>query len=66
MVQALKEQCERFAAKAYRLIHSEEGQGLVEYGLLVVLIAVIVLFMLKGTGREVNTLYSKINSGLNQ
>jgi pilus assembly protein Flp/PilA len=62
----LKELCEGVLTKAYLLIHSEKGQGLVEYGLIVVLIAVIVIFMLRGTGREVNALYSKINSGLSQ
>jgi pilus assembly protein Flp/PilA len=62
----LKELSEMFFLKAYALIRSEEGQGLVEYALLLVLIAVIVIFMLKGTGREINTLYSKINSGLAQ
>lgn len=62
----LKELCERVFIKAYLLIHSEKGQGLVEYGLLVVLIAVILIYMLRGTGREVNGLYSRINSGLNQ
>ena len=65
-MKTLKERCEMVFMKAYVALRSEEGQGLIEYALLLVLIAVIVIFMLKGTGREVNTLYSKINSGLNQ
>lgn len=65
-MKTLKELCEVAGIKAYGLIYSEEGQGLVEYALILVLIAVIVIFMLKGTGREVNALYSKINSGISQ
>jgi Flp pilus assembly pilin Flp len=45
---------------------SEKGQTLVEYGLLLTLIAVVLILMLKGTGLEVNNLYSKINSGISR
>jgi len=48
------------------ILHSEKGQTLVEYALLVVLIAVVVILMVKGTGQQVNTLWSRINSGINQ
>lgn len=51
-------------AKGSDAFSGERGQTLVEYALLVVLIAVLVLLMLKGTGQQVNTYYSKINSGL--
>jgi len=47
-----------------RFLCNEKGQTLVEYGLLVVLIAIVVILMLRGTGRQVNCLYSTINSGL--
>ena len=62
----LKKRVEIIVRRIFCLVKSSEGQTLVEYGLLVVLIAVIVLLMLKGTGREVNVLYSKINSTLGQ
>jgi Flp pilus assembly pilin Flp len=45
---------------------NEKGQTLVEYGLLVTLIAVLLILMLKGTGQEVNNLWSKINSGISR
>jgi len=45
-------------------LRSEKGQTLVEYALLLVLIAIVVYLMLKGTGEQVNCVYSKINSAL--
>lgn len=45
-------------------LKSKKGQTLVEYGLLLVLIAIVIIFMLRGTGQQVNEMYSKINSGL--
>lgn len=45
-------------------VKSEKGQTLVEYALLLMLIALVVIFMVKGTGQEVNNMYSKINSSL--
>ena len=45
-------------------LRSEKGQTLVEYALLLVLIAIVVYLMLKGTGLQVNCVYSKINSAL--
>jgi Flp pilus assembly pilin Flp len=52
--------------RTFTYLQGEKGQTLVEYGLLVILIAVIVLLMLKGTGFQVNDLYSEINSALDQ
>jgi pilus assembly protein Flp/PilA len=45
-------------------LRSEKGQTLVEYALLVVLIAIVVYLMLKGSGLQINNTYSKINSAL--
>jgi pilus assembly protein Flp/PilA len=50
--------------KVMSALRSEKGQTLVEYALLLVLIAIVVYLMLKGTGLEVNRVYSKINSAL--
>ena len=50
--------------KALAAIKSEKGQALVEYALLIVFIAIIVYLMVKGTGREVNSVWSTINSAL--
>ena len=46
-----------FAAK-------EKGQGLVEYALILVLIAIVVITILGLLGEEVNTVFSNIVSGL--
>ena len=45
-------------------VKSEKGQTLVEYALLLVLIAIVVILMLKGTGSSVNNAFSKVNSAL--
>ncbi|MDQ2998683.1 MAG: Flp family type IVb pilin [Chloroflexota bacterium] len=42
----------------------EQGQGLVEYGLILVLIMVVVVAVLTVFGGKVDTIYSSINSGL--
>jgi len=42
----------------------EEGQTLVEYVLILVLIAIVVLLMLTGLGGTVNNTYSSINSAM--
>ncbi len=42
----------------------EEGQGLVEYALILVLIAIVVIAILTLLGRRVSTVFSTINSGL--
>jgi len=41
----------------------EEGQGLVEYGMILVLIMVVVVAVLTLMGGKVSTMYSSINSG---
>lgn len=42
----------------------EEGQGLVEYALILVLIAIVVIGILTLLGNRVSTVFSEINSGL--
>jgi pilus assembly protein Flp/PilA len=42
----------------------EQGQGLVEYGLILVLIMVVVVAVLTVFGGKVSDMYSSINSGL--
>lgn len=42
----------------------EEGQGLVEYALILVLIAIVVIGILTVLGNRVSTVFSQINSGL--
>jgi pilus assembly protein Flp/PilA len=51
------------------MLHSffakEEGQGLVEYALILVLIAIVVIGILSLLGGRVSRVFSTINSGLN-
>jgi len=42
----------------------EEGQGLVEYALILVLIAIVVIVILGILGTQVSTVFSQITSGL--
>ncbi|MEO7910939.1 MAG: Flp family type IVb pilin [Roseiflexaceae bacterium] len=42
----------------------EEGQGLVEYALILVLIAIVVIGILTALGTKVSQVFSSINSGL--
>lgn len=44
----------------------ERGQGLVEYGLILVLIAVVVILIIGLVGHQVNNLFSNVSSGLNR
>ncbi len=43
----------------------EEGQGLVEYALILVLIAIVVIGILTLLGNKVSQVFSTIDSGLN-
>jgi len=42
----------------------EEGQGLVEYALILVLIAIVVIGIVTVLGTRVSTVFSQVNSGL--
>ena len=48
-----------------QLFRREEGQGLVEYALILVLIAIVIIVILTFLGNQVNSTFSKIGSGLN-
>ncbi|MEJ2697507.1 MAG: hypothetical protein P8013_12780 [Candidatus Sulfobium sp.] len=49
---------------SYKTLIGEDGQTLAEYGLLVILIAMVVILILRGTGQEVNNLFSTINNSI--
>jgi pilus assembly protein Flp/PilA len=42
----------------------ERGQGMVEYALILVLIAIVVIVILQVTGQQVNDVFSNVNNGL--
>lgn len=60
----LRELFERLNVRLFSVLHSEKGQTLVEYALLLVLIAIVVFLMVQGVGQQTNNVYSKINNQL--
>ncbi len=42
----------------------EDGQGMVEYALILVLIAIVVIVILSTLGKRVNNVFSNISNGL--
>ncbi|MBI4757538.1 MAG: Flp family type IVb pilin [Chloroflexi bacterium] len=46
------------------LLAREEGQGLVEYALILVLIAIVVIAILTLLGGQISTVFRQITSGL--
>ena len=47
-----------------RLVQEEEGQTLVEYGLLISLIALVVIAVLTVLGQKINTVFNVVNNAL--
>jgi pilus assembly protein Flp/PilA len=45
---------------------AEEGQGMVEYALILVLIAIVVIVILAVVGNQVSNVFSNVSGGLNQ
>ena len=46
------------------LPEEREGQGLVEYALIIVLVAIVVIVALTALGGQVNTIFSRITGSL--
>jgi pilus assembly protein Flp/PilA len=53
-----------FATRA--LSRDEDGQGMVEYALILVLIAIVVIVILQVVGKQVNNVFSNISNGLSR
>ena len=64
MLNALYARLRELAARTRQ--DDEEGQGMVEYALILVLIAVVVIVILAVVGHQVNNVFSNISNGLNQ
>ena len=54
----------RTLRKMYRGLKSRKGQSLVEYALILALIAVVAILVLKGLGGKVNNTLSAVNNAL--
>jgi pilus assembly protein Flp/PilA len=50
--------------KAMLFSPKEKGQGMVEYALIIVLIAIVVIAILTLLGTQISTVFSRIVSGL--
>lgn len=47
-----------------RLVREEEGQGMVEYGLILGLISIVAIVAIKSLGPKVKTMFEKADTGL--
>jgi pilus assembly protein Flp/PilA len=54
----------KLGTKAQQIFNSEKGQGLVEYALILVLVAIVVFVGLKALGVQTSTTYSTIKANL--
>jgi pilus assembly protein Flp/PilA len=54
----------RTLRKMYRGLKSQKGQSLVEYALILALIAVVAILVLNGLGHKVNNTLSVVNACL--
>jgi pilus assembly protein Flp/PilA len=50
--------------RAHSTLSDEQGQGMVEYALILVLIAVVVIVILAVVGNQVRNVFSNVSSGL--
>lgn len=58
--------CREFALRELEQLRQrpESGQGMVEYALILVLIAIVVIVILSTLGKQVNNVFSNISNGL--
>lgn len=49
-----------------RLFKEEEGQGLVEYALILVLIAIVAIVIMTSVGGKVNNAFNEVNDALGE
>jgi pilus assembly protein Flp/PilA len=55
-----------FIAAVVRVLSAEEGQGMVEYALILVLIAVVVIAVLIVLGNQVQNVFCNISGAMGQ
>lgn len=61
----MQSQSREFFEKLTRVVKDQKGQGLVEYALILILIAIVVLAAVQGIGLSTNNTFSSVNNGLN-
>ena len=54
----------RHLQKLVRVVRKQSGQSLVEYALILALIAVVAILVLQGLGAKVNNTLSSVNANL--
>ncbi len=54
----------RTILKVYRALRSRKGQSLVEYSLILALVAIVGITVLRGLGRHINNTLSSVNANL--
>jgi Flp pilus assembly pilin Flp len=60
----MKKTLEKLCAKFQRLMRCEGGQDLVEYGMLVTLIALVCISGMQGTANSINTMFGEVSQAL--
>ncbi len=53
-----------FYKRTKSLLYEQNGQTLIDYGLIVILIAIVVIALLTATGVTINNTYTRINSDI--
>ena len=56
----------RFIHRDSARLGRDQGQGMVEYALILVLIAIAVIVILHTVGQQVNNVYSNVSNGLSR
>lgn len=54
----------RTIQRLYRVLRSRKGQSLVEYSLILALIAIVGITVLRGLGKHINNTLSSVNANL--
>lgn len=69
---AVPQLCDRVAIRAREMgarlaarCRDESGQGLVEYGMIAMMIAIALILIVTIIGKQTNLMYSNISNGLN-
>ena len=55
---------EKIKGMAMRMLTKENGQGLVEYALILVLVAIVVMLGLKSVGQSTSSAFNHVNTDL--